>query len=266
MEHLKNSIMKLLSTLILCSSLFVLISCGNTKNIQILQGSIDPSKIAQINYSTPVIQSGDVLNITIFSDNAVASSLYNQGGSVVGQSAETVANNASGFLVDNNGNIRYYALGNLYVKGLTCDVVAKKIADEMMKANLLKNAYCMVRFANFKFTILGEVNKPSVFNAPNEKISVLEALGLAGDLTSYGRRDSVMVIREFEQSRKIGWIDLRKSDVFNSEYFYLRQNDVLVVHPTRNKAALNDQVIVRNITVGASVISTIAIIISVLKR
>lgn len=258
--------MKMSSLILMCSLILVLFSCGNTKNLQILQGAYDSDKISQIKYSTPIIQSGDILDISIFSDNAAASALYNQGGVGLGQGNESVSSPTKGFLVDNNGNIRYHALGNIFVKGMTCDNVAKLIAEEMMKANLLKNAYCMVRYINFKFTILGEVNKPSVFNAPNEKISVLEALGLAGDLTSYGRRDSVMIIREVDQNRKIGWIDLRKTDIFNSEYFYLRQNDVLVVHPTRNKAALNDQVVVRNITVGASVISTIAIIISVLKR
>lgn len=258
--------MKMSSLILMCSLMLVLFSCGNTKNLQILQGAYDSDKISQIKYSTPIIQSGDILDISIYSDNAAASALYNQGGTGLGQGNESVSSPNKGFLVDNNGNIRYHALGNIFVKGMTCDNVAKIIAEEMMKANLLKNAYCVVRFVNFKFTILGEVNKPSVFNAPNEKISILEALGLAGDLTSYGRRDSVMIIREVEQNRKIGWVDLRKTDIFNSEYFYLRQNDVLVVHPTRNKAALNDQVVVRNITLGASVISTIAIIISVLKR
>lgn len=255
--------MKQIKSVLYLILVIILASCGNTKQLQILQGPIDANRISKVQYAVPVVQEGDILNIFVYSDDAAASALYNQlpVNAVAGAAPQT-----SGYLVDNNGIIRFNSLGSIEVKGLTLDQVGKLLAERFVKADLLKNPYCLVKYANFKFTIIGEVNRPSVFNSPQEKVSILEALGLAGDLTSYARRDSVMVIREIDLKRSIGWIDLRKSDIFNSEFFYLKQNDVVVVNPTRNKAAINDQILVRNISLGASVLSTIAIVISVLKR
>lgn len=239
-------------------------SCGDIKKLQYLQGPLDPSRYSSINYKEPVIQPGDILSITVFSDNPVASAIYNQASVTASTTGGAGAVTGSGYLVDYNGNIQFHSLGNLAVKGHTRGEVSAIISEKLKP--VLTNPYCQVRFNNFRVTVLGEVKNPSVFSIPSEKISVLEVIGLAGDLTDFARRDSIMVVREINNERKFGWLDVRRPDIFNSDFFYLQQNDVVVVHPTRKKITANDQLIVRNISIATSIISTIAIVLSVLKK
>ncbi|MFM9911769.1 MAG: polysaccharide biosynthesis/export family protein [Chitinophagaceae bacterium] len=247
--------------------LLILSSCGGIKKLQYFQGSLSGSKYSTVIYNEPVIQMGDVLSITVFSDNSLASAIYNQpSGPYTSNSigAVATAGSAGGYLVDNAGYIQFHKIGNVLAKGLTRQALGKSIAQKL--DSFLTNAYCQVRFTQFKITVLGEVNHPSVFTVPSEKVSVLEALGLAGDLTAFGRRDSVMIIREKDSERKFGWINMRQTELFNSEFYYLQQNDVIVVHPTKNKAAVNDQILVRNISLAASLISTLAIVYSLVIK
>jgi polysaccharide biosynthesis/export protein len=263
---MKNSVVYLLLGYVLFSS------CGDVKKLQYLQGPIDTSKYGTVNYKEPVIQNGDILSITVYSANPVASAIYNQAPTAtVIPSAGTgnapslqTPGNVAGYLVDNQGNIQFHSIGNIQAKGLTRQELGATITKKL--DTVLTNPYCQVRFTNFKITIIGEVTHPSVFTVPSEKVSVLEAIGLAGDLTVTGRRDSVMIIRETDKERKFGWIDLRKPDLFESEYFYLQQNDVVVVHPTKSKAAANDQVVIRNIGLASTVVSTLAILYSIIFR
>lgn len=246
-----------------------LASCGNTKKLQYIQGPLDASKYGTVKYKEPIIQNGDVLSITVFSDNPVASSIYNQPAvsSALSGGASTAgggAGSAGGYLVDNNGNIQFHGIGKLTARGLTRQQLATSITEKLQP--VLQNAYCQVRFANFKITVIGEVNRPSVFSVPSEKVSILEALGLAGDLTVFGRRDSVMIIRETDVQREMGWIDLRKTDLFTSDFYFLQQNDVVVVHPTRAKSAVNDEIWTRNISLAATLISSLAVVYSLLTR
>lgn len=263
---MKNSIVYFLLGYVLLSS------CGDVKKLQYLQGPIDTSKYGKVNYKEPVIQNGDILAITVFSANPVASAIYNQSpsatvapgaGTGIAASMQT-SGNIAGYQVDNQGNIQFHSIGNIQAKGLTRQELGARIAKRL--DTVLTNPYCQVRFTNFKITIIGEVAHPAVFSVPSEKVSVLEAIGLAGDLTSFGRRDSVLIIRETDAERKFAWVDLRKPEMFGSEYFYLQQNDVVVVHPTRAKAAANDQVAIRNISLAATIVSTLAIVYSLIKR
>jgi polysaccharide export outer membrane protein len=255
---------------LLLLALIVFSSCGDVKKLQYLQGTIDTARYGTVKYKEPVIQPGDMLSITVFSDNPAASAIYNQSATVSPSGAGNIsgstlpAASGSGYLVDVNGNIQFHGIGNIEARGLTRQQLGNKLAEKLQL--VLKNPYCQVRFMNFKITILGEVTHPAVFNVPSEKISVLEAIGLAGDLTPFGRRDSVMIIRETDTERKFGWIDLRKTDVFGSDYFYLQQNDVVIVHPNKQKAASSDQIVVRNIGIVATLLSTTAVIFSLLTR
>ncbi len=203
------------------------------------------------------------LGITVYSDNPAASAIYNQAAQapVTPGAVTNAANN--GYLVDNNGNIFFHSLGSIYVKGLSRAQVSAILTDKLKE--VLKNPYTQVRFNNFRITVLGEVKNPSVFSIPTEKISVLEVLGMAGDLTSAARRDSVLIIRESDSARRFGWMDLRRTDIFVSEYFYLQQNDVVVVHPSKRKSTADDQVTARNIGIAATVVSTIAIVLTLFQ-
>jgi len=255
--------MRLLLALVLAGA-FIVSSCGNAKKLQYMQGPFDPDSVGIVKYKEPVIQIGDILSITVFSDNPAASAVYNQPAVAIQGSgaAASSGGGTTGFMVDNKGNIQFHSIGNLSAAGLTRQELGSHVAEKLKL--VLNNPYCQVRFVNFKITVIGEVAQPSVFSVPSEKISVLEAIGLAGDLTPYGRRDSVMIIRETATERKFGFIDLRKTDFFASDFFYLHQNDIIVVPPSKSRAASSDQVWVRNVTLAATMLSTFAVIYSLL--
>lgn len=112
-----------------------------------------------------------------------------------------------------------------------------QIVASILEKKLLVDPLVSIRFTNFRVTVLGEVNRPSVVNVPNEKISLLEALGLAGDITIYGKKDNVMVIREENNKKTINRINLNSSDLFNSQFYYLRSNDIVYVEPNKARVA-----------------------------
>jgi polysaccharide biosynthesis/export protein len=130
--------------------------------------------------------------------------------------------------------------------------------DEKLKI-YLTNPYTDVRFLNFHVNILGEVNKPGPYSIPEEKVTILELVGLAGDLTLYGRRDNILVIREKEGKREFGYINLKDPQVFQSPYFNLQQNDVVMVQANKRKQTGTDQELYRNLTILSAVASIISI-------
>jgi len=255
-------------------------SCVSMKTLTYMQGKFDTARLSQLNLKDPVIQKGDILSIIVYSDNPNATSLYNQsvvassssagggvGGSTGNESVLQVASGSPttpGYLVDEGGNIQFQGLGRLHVEGLT-KTALKDTLDSKLKA-FLTNPYYTIRFQNYRFSILGEVNRPGIYSIPSEHISILEAMGLAGDMTFYGRRDNVLIIRQENDQRKFCRLDFTKPDIMGSPFFYLQQNDVVIVEATKRKAAANDQVTTRNITIGATLASTIAVIYSIFRK
>ena len=250
-------------------------SCGNVRHLQYMQGQFDTSKLSKALYPMLVVQKGDLLGITVYSDNPTASAYYNLPGpapyptsvssstSTMSQAQTPIVNTGSTYLVDDSGYIRFPGLGALQVLGMTKEQVGQLLHSQL--ADKLSNPYFIIRFANFKFTLIGEVNQPGQFTIPNERISLLEAVGLAGDLTAYGRRDNVLVIREINGERSYGRLDLRSPEILASPFFYLQPNDIIYVEPSRNKAAAADQVTVRNISLATSIISVVAILIGIFE-
>ena len=116
-----------------------------------------------------------------------------------------------------------------------------------------------VRFANFKITVLGEVNRPATYTVPNEKVTVLDALGLAGDLTIYGKRENVLLVRDQGGQKELVRLNLNESEVFSSSYFYLRQNDVIYVEPGKAKAAANNAARTQAFAIIGSVLSVLIV-------
>lgn len=241
-------------------------SCGDIKKLQYMQGSFDTARLSVYNFPTPVIQKGDLLSIVVFSDLPTATAIYNQ--SVVGTqgSVGSSGTNAAGpgYLVDERGDIDFQGLGKLHIEGLTKTGLSDLLTSRLSK--YLTNPYYNIRFLNYKITVIGDVAKPSVYNIPAERINILEAIGLAGDLNITARRDNVRIIREVNGKREFGSIDLRQPDIFNSPYYQLQQNDVVYVDFTKNKAAAGDQVTVRNITVATGIVTTLAILYSIFKK
>jgi len=267
----------------------VLCSCGNTRQITYMQGKFDTAKMSEIKIPEAMIQKGDLLSIIVYSDNPTATSIYNQSVVSVGggsSQANTGSGNGTGgagggtgstagavnglypttpgYQVDERGNIQFQSLGLLHVEGLTKDQL-KDTLDSRLK-EYLQNPYYTIRFMNYRFTMLGEVLRPGIFSIPGEHVSLLEAIGLAGDLTFYGRRDNVLVMREKEGKREWARLDLTKPEILASPYFYLQQNDVVYVEANKKKVAASDQVTVRNVTIAASIVSTLAILYSIFKN
>lgn len=145
-----------------------------------------------------------------------------------------------GYLVDNDGNIDFPILGSIRAGGLTTNELKASILEKLK--NYLKDPVVTVRFLNFRVTVLGEVNNPGSFLVANERISVLDALGLAGDVTPYSDRNQVQVVREENGYRTYAVLDLQDREIFKSPYFYLQQNDMLYVQPLGERtASLRDQ-------------------------
>lgn len=271
-----NSIQKMkFSILALCVSIFFC-SCFGSKPISYFNNGIDTTKIQKINIPEPLIQKGDILGITIYSDNPEATAIYNQAsGSFVppvttlGVSKAVPSSGSSGgnqgYLVDNSGNVFIHKLGTIKAEGFSKDQVSAEIVSRLNSLGVLTNPYCVIRFNNYKITVLGEVKSPGVFTLPSEKASVLEAVGLAGDITDYGLKDRIVLVRENQGNRTYHRINLLDPEVFSSPFFYLRQNDVIIVQAdTRKPTALDQQTLVY-ITLAATLASTAAIIISIFK-
>ena len=114
--------------------------------------------------------------------------------------------------------------------------MTEKVKNELESRNLLKEPVVTVEFLNFKISVLGEVNHPGTYTVSGDKITILEALSLAGDLTIFGRRDKISVVREQNGKRSIYVVDIRETDLFNSPAYYLQQNDVIMVEPNKVRA------------------------------
>lgn len=205
-----------------------------------------------------VIQKNDLLSIRVYSTaNGVkpeADAPYNLS-EQAGQ---------AGYLVNGNGDIDYPQLGTLHVEGMTKEELASLIRKRL--EGQLTQPAVVVRFINYRITVLGEVGGPSTFTVPTERITILEALGLAGDITEYGRKDNVKVIRDVNGSREIGTIDLTSKDMFRSPYYLLQQNDVVLVEQTRRKVKQQEQqLLVQQIGIATSIITAVALVLNLIK-
>jgi polysaccharide export outer membrane protein len=186
-----------------------------------------------------IIQPNDILSIAVTSLNNASTEVFNKpNNSFVSTSSVTGANLQSpGYLVNDEGMIQFPVLGSMKIAGMTTNELRVKLTKDLLDRKLLVDPIVIVRQLNFRVSVLGEVGKPSVVNVPNEKISLLEALGLAGDITIYGRKDNVMIIREEDGVKKIKRIDLNSSAIFSSDYYYLKSNDIVYVEANKAKVA-----------------------------
>jgi polysaccharide biosynthesis/export protein len=250
-------------------------SCGSTKGLIYMQGTFDTAKFSVINPVEPTIRRGDILSIIVYSDNPEATKIYNQSLITAGntsiiaspgvtQAVGGAAPSAPGYQVDIQGNIVFQGLGKIYVEGLTKE--ALKDTLDLRLGPFLQHPYYSIRFLNYKFTMMGEVNRPGIVSIPGDRINILEGIALAGDLTTFADRDSVLIVRENNNKREFARLDLRSPKIMASPYFYLQQNDIVIVQPTKKKSVAQDVVLMRNITIAATVVSTFAIIYSIFHK
>lgn len=212
------------------------------------------------NYVAPKIQPDDVLSIAVSSLNAESNVLFNNILLPATGSTNVIADKINeGYLVDKNGFINFPVIGKIALAGLTKEEATEKMTD-LIKTQV-KNPIVNLRFLNFKVTVIGEVSKPATFTVPSEKINVLEALGLAGDMTTYGRRETVLIIREKNGVRTTSRLNLNNKEVLNSPYYYLQQNDIVYVEPANKVKVADTAPGNRFIGVWSALISTAGFVI-----
>ena len=243
------------------------VSCTSQKAVtnNYLYQVRDSSGKSITTYTSPVIQKGDLLSIRVYSKanglKPQAESPYNLAGE---QSASGTASTI-GYQVDENGNIEYPQLGILHVEGLTREQLSDLIKNKL--EGQLDQPSVIVRFLNFKITVLGEVNHPGTFTVPTERVTILEALGLSGDITDFGKKNNVMVLRENNGVIDRGIINLTSDSMFRSPYFHLQQNDVVLVEQTGRKLQQQQQQnTAQQIGIAISIITAIALILNFIKK
>jgi polysaccharide export outer membrane protein len=249
---------------------FVCIACSNQRKFTYFKDVSDTASqfnIADTGYKPVIIKGDDLLQINISSPNPEANTFFISPGASAANGNGTTASSSSNtntYLVDKEGGIDLPLVGRVTVIGLNT-VQAKNVIKKVVSP-YLKDPIVTVRLLNFKVTVLGEVNKPGDYIVPNERVSLLDAVGMAGDLTIYGRRDNVLLIREHEGKKTLTRLNLNYSTLFQSPYYYLQQNDIIYIEPNKAKAATNDLAAIRNISILTTLATLASIIISQLRR
>ncbi len=220
--------------------LFLVTSCNTYKQVPYFQ-DLDRSTVITEdikNYSPLTIQPGDIIGINVTSSSdptAVQAFNYNLN-RINGVNADNTPSNAVlGYRVDDKGNILIPYIGTLKVEGYTTDDLKDQLTKALAK--FANQVVVNIRILNFKIGIMGDVLRPDVYTFQNEKVSITTALATAGDLNITGKRQNVLLIREVNGKRLFITIDLTSKKVFDSPYFYLRNNDILYVDPNRDKYA-----------------------------
>lgn len=258
-------------SLAVCVSMLCLLSaCGTHKKIAYFEDIKDtvynrPVATVPTSFTDPKIQPNDILQVTIQTIDPQANTIFSAGntaGSLPAQAGNIAAQQPQipGYLVDKQGIILLPMIGALKVGGLTTAGIRDLVTEKLSR--YYKDPVVNVRLANFTVTVLGEVTRPSSYIINNEKASVLDALGMAGDITIYGRRENIMLIREEDGEKKFIRFNLNSSDMIRSPYYYLRQGDVIYVEPGKSKAATIDMAKTRNYALLASGLSVLIVLLS----
>lgn len=215
------------------------------------------------NQSILKIQKSDILSITVSSLDPQSDAYFNLGNIGTAQTTTSAVPNASpnGYIVDQAGNVQLPYLGAVAVLGLTTVEARKLISERLQEGGFLTKPIVNLRLVNFKISVLGDVARAGVYPVQSERITVLEALGLAGDLNITAKRNDVLLLRESEGKRQEIRLDLQSKKLLSSPYYYLQNNDVLVVTPGPAKYANVDSRY-RNVSLVISALSVIALLIT----
>ena len=248
----------------------VITSCASREKLQYYRGIENISQQQPTNYE-PVLKQDDLLMIVVLAPtpelaadfNLTSFSLIGDGVSAAGR--PDVINTQmryQSYLIDNQGFIEFPVLGKIQLGGLT-----RTEALNLLKTKLksyINDPIVNLRILNYKVTVQGEVVRPGTFTTATERITLPEALSLAGDLTIYGKRENILIIREIDGKKESHFVDMTKSDFINSPYYYLSQNDVVYVEP--NKTKMNSAAVGPNISIILSSVSLLITIIALLIR
>lgn len=257
---MKNKVKFFLVFAMLC----VLCSCASRKKMVYLQtpdtekeknmSAEDKDEKKEKSLYEPMIQNDDMLHIIVSAENPEVAAPYNLKtvtvNNVTGNNNSN-QNQLEAYLVDKNGEIEFPQLGKIKLAGLTRLEAVEKIKKQL--TDYIQNPTVYLSIVNFKVSVLGEVARPGSHTISSERITLLEALSLSGDLTMYGKRDNVMIIREKGGEKTITAVDITKADFIHSPYYYLSQNDVVYVEANRVK--MGSSLVGPSVTIGLSLFS-----------
>ncbi len=240
-------------------------ACKTTQKIPYyLEARKDTSGKGTVVIPELLIQKNDLLSIQVYSLSTVpeADAYYNL------PTGASIGAAQAGYLVDLKGNIIHHRLGTLHVEGLTKDEVANEVTKRLKEpVELLKSPTVIVRLLNFKINILGQVGREGPITVPGDRMTILEAIAMAGGITDYGKRDSVRIYREKNGQREMGVIDISSDSVFHSPYFNLMQNDFIVIGQTKQRMKEQDQQkAFQKVTIGLTLVAAAATFISIFTK
>ncbi len=253
--------------IILCLGLSLLSSCVSYDSLLNYEEAPEvPSEPQTISNYKPIrIQTNDILSIKVNSVDPVAAAPFALDGGVGANANNTQVLLLNGYLVDDEGYIDFPTIGSLKLGGLTMKQAKQEVLTKL-QPYFETLPIVNIRLLNFNIHINGEVGAPGLINVMNQRITIVEAMTLAGDFTDYSQRDSILIIRELDGERSFGYIDFNSPDLFNSPYFYLQQNDVIYVRPLpRRRFAVADP-ITRVFSIVSGATGIVAFVISVLNR
>lgn len=267
-NNLKNCFIKLHYLIWVAFFAALFSSCGTQyKMPNYLENLKDSAKLDTFKFPEPIIQKNDILYIQVYSEtlDPKIDAPYNSPALAAGTASMSAGNpTLMGYIVDHKGEIEYPRLGALYVEGLTKSQLADLLKDSL--SNVLTNPTVNIRFLTFKVNVLGEVGTQGPITIPGEKLTILEAIGMAGGITWSGKRDDVKVIRETNGVREMGLIDLTSQDLFKSPYYHLRQNDIVIVDLNqRGRVTQNEQYAMQRMSFALGIITTFALLISLFR-
>jgi polysaccharide biosynthesis/export protein len=208
--------------------------CGSVKYSEMLLFEHVGNELGSLTESPAlIIRSDDILSIEVSSRNPENVLAFRQIRDNIGAATAMAPGIPEGYRVDDSGNIYLPFVGQIKAADKTIPQLREEVVKRL--ADYIPDASVQVRFMNFRVTLMGEVIRPNTYIIPNERLTILEAIGMAGDFTPYARRDAVLVIRERNQQREFARVDVQDKNLFRSPYFYLSPNDIVYIEPLKAK-------------------------------
>ena len=253
-----------------CVALFALTSCTQYKKFYYFKNIPDSlyqnpySQPATSSFSDPMVKPDDILQVSIQPLDPQVTSVLTPALVAGGSGSTAAAGSVTGYLVDKDGYINLQLVGHIQVAGKTTSQIRDLLTTR--SAVYFKDPVVNVRFANFKITVLGEVGRPGQIIIPDERVSILDAIAMAGDLNSFAKRTNILLIRKSGNENKYIRFNINSSEILQSPYFYLQQGDIIYVEPTKSKIAAADLLKQQNISYVLSFITISLLILTFVKR
>ena len=249
--------------LCLLACAFLITGCFNTRPVKYFADIKETTVPSDVNPDY-LLQPNDIVSIFVSSLDAKSTEVFNIPNSFTISSATItgVNTNINGYLINTEGNIQMPMIGTIQAAGITKKQLKENITKIINDKKLLVEPIVHIRHLNYEVTVLGEVGKPTVISVPNERITMLKALGMAGDITIYGDKESVLLIRERDGKKKVTRVNLNAGNFIQSPYYYLQPNDVVYVEPNSNKLATTS----RGAILLPAILSTFSFLIVVLAQ